>query len=206
MDLHGLGTLQLDGLKEVASIGAGHAATALSQLTHRRITLEVPKMQIIELDSVPPVNGFPDEVVAAVMMQVLGDVTGRTVQVFPAATARKLAGTMIGSADPVFPDGFGELEQSALKEAGNILAGAYLNALSDFLGLLLLMSVPGLAVARADAVLSRDYMRFGEGSQSVLLIDTVFRMEGEEEILRGHFLLLPDSSSLEVILRAIRLG
>jgi chemotaxis protein CheC len=206
MDLRQLGVLQIDGLREVASIGAGHAATALSQLTHQRISLEVPKLQVIQLDRVPHVNGHPDEVVAAVMMQVLGDVTGRTIQIFPANTARRLAGRMIGTADPAFPDGFGELEQSALKEAGNILAGAYLNALSDFLGLLLLMSVPGLAIARADAVLRRDYLKFSDGNEQVLLIDTVFHMEGERETLRGHFLLLPDTSSLQVILRAIRLA
>ena len=34
----------------------------------------------------------------------------------------------------------GELEQSAIKEAGNILSGAYMNALSDFMGLMLLPS------------------------------------------------------------------
>ena len=33
IDVRELGTLQLDALREVANIGAGHAATALSQLT-----------------------------------------------------------------------------------------------------------------------------------------------------------------------------
>ena len=35
-------TLRRDGLREVATIGAGHAATALSQLTNRRIMISVP--------------------------------------------------------------------------------------------------------------------------------------------------------------------
>jgi chemotaxis protein CheC len=206
MELNQLGHLQLDGLREVANIGAGHAATALSQLTQRRISLEVPRMQIVELDRVPHFNGEPSEVVAAVMMQVLGDVTGRTVQVFPESTARRLAGTLIGRPDPVFPDEFGELERSALMEAGNIIAGAYLNGLSDFLGLLLLMSVPNLTMATADQVLTRQHMKFSDEARDVLLIDTVFRMEGDDRVLRGHFLLIPDPASLQVILRAIRLG
>ena len=43
VDVRELGSLQLDGLREVANIGAGHAATALSQLTNRRIMVGVPQ-------------------------------------------------------------------------------------------------------------------------------------------------------------------
>jgi chemotaxis protein CheY-P-specific phosphatase CheC len=50
---------------------------------------------------------------------------------------------VLGRPAPVFPDGFDQMEhQSALKEIGNIIVGAYLNALSDFMGMLLIMSVP----------------------------------------------------------------
>ena len=37
------------------------------------------------------------------------------------------------------------MEQSAIKEAGNILSSAYMNALSDFMGMMLLPSPPSLA-------------------------------------------------------------
>src|SRR2546430_12581522 len=59
-------SLQLDALKEVANIGAGHAATALSQLTHRRIMISVPEINIARLEEVPGLIGDPQEVVAAV--------------------------------------------------------------------------------------------------------------------------------------------
>ena len=38
------------------------------------------------------------------------------------------------------------MEQSAIKEAGNILSSAYMNALSDFMGMMLLPSPPSLAI------------------------------------------------------------
>jgi chemotaxis protein CheC len=130
-DPRGLGALQLDGLREVANIGAGHAATALSSLTNRRIGVDVPEIRVVRLEDVASLMGEPDEVVAAVLMQVLGDATGRTIQVFSGDSASRLTGILLGR-DPVpFPTGFGELEQSALKEVGNILVGAYLNALGD---------------------------------------------------------------------------
>ena len=36
---------RMDILREICTIGAGHAATALSQLTGRRINLEVPQVR-----------------------------------------------------------------------------------------------------------------------------------------------------------------
>lgn len=206
IDVRELGRLQLDGLGEVANIGAGHAATALSQLTNRRIWVNAPKVQVVGLEEMAELTGRGDEVVAAVVMQVLGDLAGRTVQIFPEATACRLAGILLGRDGVVFPDDFGELEQSALKEAGNILGSAYLNALSDFLGMLLLTSVPSLALDLSGAVLTSSTAGVGERSDAIICIDTVFSMEGSDDELRGHFLLLPDPAALEIILQAIRLA
>lgn len=207
IDVRELGELQLDGLREVANIGSGHAATALSQLTGNRILVDVPQIQVVRIEDVARLTGREDEVVAAVLMLVLGDITGRTIHVFPSATASRLAGSLLRRGGLRFPDDFGELEQSALKEAGNILAGAYLNALADFLGMLLLTSVPGLAVDMAGAVLTSGYIA-GDVDQPdyVFSIDTVFRMEENDEVLRGHLFLLPDAASLRAILRALRLA
>ena len=44
-DVRELHALQRDALREVANIGAGHAATALSQLTNRRIMISVPEVE-----------------------------------------------------------------------------------------------------------------------------------------------------------------
>ncbi len=206
VDLRELGALQLDALREVANIGAGHAATALSQMTQRRIWVNAPRIHVVRVEDVGELTGRSDEVIAAVAMQMLGDLAGRTIQVFPGDTARRLAGILLNREDITFPDGFGELEQSALKEAGNILGAAYLNALSDFLGLLLLTSVPALAIDLAAAVLTSGSVGVLAESDHLICIDTIFRMGDEPEGLQGHFFLIPDPDSLQVILRSIRLA
>lgn len=205
IDVRELGELQLDALREVANMGAGHAATALSQLTQQRIEVDVPKIQVVPLEEVAGLTGYGDEVVAGVVMHILGDLAGRTVQILPDETAKRLAGILLQRQDVTFPDGFGDLEQSALKEAGNILGGAYLNALADFLGMVVLTSVPGLAIDMASAVLMSSSVSAGGRSEYVFCIDTLFRMSTDCEKVPGHFLLLPDPASLEVILQAIRL-
>lgn len=205
MNIRELGTYQLDGLREVANIGAGHAATALSQLTDRRIMIELPEIRVVELERVAELTGDPGQVVAAVAMHVLGDVTGKTVQLFAPETASRLAEILLSEKSVAFPDGFGDLERSSLQEVGNILVGAYLNALSDFLGMLLLPSVPKLAIDLAGAVLTGAGVDPRYETDWVLCIDTVFRIDERETRLPGRFLLLPDPDSLEAIFRAIRL-
>lgn len=203
-DLRDLKELQLDALREVANIGAGHAATALSQLTNRRIMISVPEISITRLEDVPDTLGDPEAVIAAVLMHVLGDLTGRTLLILPDDNARLLCDLLLRR-----PAGttqtFAELEQSSLKEAGNILGGAYLNALSDFMGMMLLPSVPSLVIDLSAAVLTTAYLSFGRDRDFVLSVETDFHFEEAGHALRGHFLLLPDLASLNAIFDAIRI-
>ncbi|MEW5927372.1 MAG: chemotaxis protein CheC [Gemmatimonadota bacterium] len=204
IDIRDLEAIQLDALREVANMGAGHAATALSQMTKSRIMINVPRLQVAPLEDVPELLNSSDEVVAAVLMHMLGDLTGRTLLIFPRSSAMRLSEILLHR-----PAGnshvFGELEQSAIKEAGNILSAAYMNALSDFMGMMLLPSVPSLVIDLAGAVLTTAYTNFGHERDYVFCIQTEFTME-EETSVQGHFLLLPDVESLQIILQHIRLA
>ena len=202
-DLRTLNPHQLDALREVANIGAAHAATALSQMIGQTIMISVPTINIARLEEVPPQVAEPDEPVAAVLMHMLGDLTGRTLLVFPRRTALGLA-SMLLRRPPA--DDFGEMEQSAIKEAGNILSSAYMNALSDFMGMMLLPSPPSLAIDLSTAVLTTAYLQFGSDRDYVFCVESEFLMSDLEEKLRGFFLLLPDPASLQAILKAVRVG
>jgi chemotaxis protein CheC len=203
-DIRDLKLLQLDALKEVENIGAGHAATALSQLTNRRIMISVPRIQVTRLEDVAELLGDPTEVVAAILLHMLGDLTGRTLLVFPDSSARRLCDLLLNRTSGTTTT-FGELEQSSLKEAGNILCGAYMNALSSFMGMMLLPSVPSLVIDSAAAVLTSAYLNFGSDRDYVFCVETEFTFVSEDETLRGHFLLVPDFASLRAILQAVRL-
>jgi chemotaxis protein CheC len=204
-DIRSLKAIQLDALREVANIGAGHAATALSTMTGGTIMISVPRINIARLEDVPSQISAPEEPVAAVLMNMLGDLTGRTLLVFPKPTAIRMAELMLRRPKGTFTD-LGDLEQSAIKEAGNILSGAYMNALSDFMGLMLLPSPPSLAVDMSSAVLTTAHLQFGTDRDFVFCVESEFYMQDLDEHLRGFFLLLPDVGSLQAILRAVRLA
>src|SRR5579884_3131911 len=203
-DLHGLKAIQLDALREVANIGAAHAATALSQMIGGPIMISVPTINVALLEDVPPQVAEPDEPVAAVLMHMLGDLTGRTLLVFPRRTALRLAELLLHRRSESRE--FTEMEQSAIKEAGNILSSAYMNALSDFMGMMLLPSPPSLAVDMSNAVLTTAYLQFGSDRDYVFCVESEFTMSDTAEKLRGFFLLLPDAASLRAILKAVHVA
>jgi chemotaxis protein CheC len=203
-DLRSLKALQLDALREVANIGAGHAATALSQMIGETIMISVPTISVARLEDVPPQLAAPDEPVAAVLMHMLGDLTGRTLLVFPRRTAMRLAELLLRRRGP--EDEFSDMQQSAIKEAGNILSSAYMNALSDFMGMMLIPSPPALAVDMSDAILTTTYLQFGGDKDYVFCVESDFVLNQSEEKLRGFFLLLPDTASLGAMLKAVRVA
>ena len=203
-DVRDLKESQLDAMREVANIGAGHAATALSQMTNRTIMITVPRVNMRPLEDACDTVGSPDEVIAAILMHMMGDLTGRALLLFPQRSARTLCDFLLRREIGTTQD-FGEMEQSALKEAGNILASAYLNALSDFMGMMLVPSVPSLVIDLSGAVLTTAHLNFGHDRDYAFCVETSFRLEGATEPLGGHFLLLPDMASLRSIFDAIRL-
>lgn len=200
-----LNDVERDALREVANIGAGHAATALSQMTDRTIMINVPEVNVRHLEEVAELLGPPDTVVAAVVMHMMGDLTGRTAVILPLAAAQTLCDLLLRKTRGTTVD-FGEMEESSLKETGNILTSAYLTALSDFMGMMLVPSVPSLVTDYAGAVITAAHLSFAREREVVFCVDTAFRVEGAAEPLRGEFLLLPDSASLTAIFDAIRLA
>jgi chemotaxis protein CheC len=204
-DIRALSPKQLDALREVANIGAGHAATALSQMIGGTIMISVPRINITSIEEIPSQVSGPEEPVAAVLMHMLGDLTGRTLLVFPKKTAMRMSELMLRRPEGSSKD-LGELEQSAVKEAGNILSGQYMNALSEFMGMMLLPSPPSLAIDMSAAVLTTTYLQWAPEREYVISVESEFLLTDTDERLRGFFLLLPDPASLQAILRAIRMG
>lgn len=197
MNLSALSPAQLDTLKEVSNVGMGHAATALSRMLNTRIDLRVPRIAMVEIGDIPELVGGAEAEVVGIRLAMTGPTRGTLLLVFPGDSARSLLARLLGGA---VAEPLDEMAVSALKEVGNILASAYLVALGGFLGLPLLPSVPQLAWDMAGAVLDQIFGELGEGGRA-LLVETEFLGEAPlAEVIRGHFLILPDPATLEAIL------
>lgn len=192
--------LQMDVLKEVGNIGAGNAATALSQLLNRPIDMGVPTVQMLPFEEVAEKVGGDERIVVTVFLRVEGEAPGNLFFMMTPEAAKMLLNRLAGFE---LKEGltFTDMENSALSEIGNILAGSYLSSLADFTKLSMYPTVPGLAIDMAGAILSYGLLQFGEMGDAALLIDTSF-FEGEDQV-EGQFFLIPDPTSFAKIFESL---
>lgn len=194
-----LNNFQLDVLKEIGNIGAGHAATALSQLISEPITMTVPNVSVVSLAEVSEILGGAEQEVVGIYMRMFGDVPGKIIFVFAEEEAMTLAGMLTGKNDK--PQALNDYEKSALKEIGNIMTGAYLYALTKLTGYNVLSSVPILANDMVGAILNTALLEFGIIGDYALFIQTQFSLTQRK--INGHFFLVPDPGALDVLLNAL---
>ncbi len=200
MEEYNISDLQKDALREIGTICAGNAATALSQLLDKQVHIVVPQILFVPLEEVPNVVGGVDKLVVGLVLRVLGDLPSTIVFLFSQRDALSLAGLMTGKAVSENMI-ISELERSALKEVGVILANAYLGALGSFVGFGLVPRVPEVIIDMAGAIIDYILIELSVKSSVALLIESEFKQP--EASITGHFFLIPDPAGFELILRAI---
>ncbi|MCL6453463.1 MAG: chemotaxis protein CheC [Alicyclobacillus sp.] len=186
-----------DLLSEVGNIGAGHAATALSELLQQPVRVSLSNARLCPFAEIAEVVGGPEALIVGVLIRVSGDLGGHILLILPPASARSLVAAVL----PVesLGDEFTELSVSALAEIGNILCGAYLTAVSELTLRRFVPSVPAVACDMALSVLDVSLLPAGEVSDDVILVDT--QVETEQSALKEPclLLLLPDPQSFQAL-------
>ena len=132
-----LSELQLDVLREIGNVGAGNSATALSRLIQRRIEMNVPHVALVPIEDVPEFVGGPELVVVGIFLRVYGKAPSNILFLIPRDSAFALVDTLLGR-DRGETTELDAMDESALMEIGNILAGSYLNAFYTFTGMSML--------------------------------------------------------------------
>lgn len=193
---------QQDVLKEIVSIGAGNAATALSQMLSKKVSILVPKVNLRPIEEASLVFGDSETLVTAVYLQLLGDVQGVILLSFKQEDQNRLADVLLGRelGKTIILD---EMGQSAVKETATILSGAYLNAIAKFLKLRLLVSSPGLTHDMAGAVIDNILIETSREADFTLIIDTQFDIIDISTKVMTYFFFIPNMESLEKIIKIV---
>ena len=204
MYLEKMSTFQLDVLQEIGNIGAGNAATALSTLLHRKIDMKVPSVTILSFEEMMEAAGGSEMVAASIFLRLEGEAPGSMFFILPLKQAEFFIHEVTDEVNFSFTNPpYSEIALSALQEVGNILSGSYLSALSDFTGLTLLPSVPSLSIDMVGATISYGLIELSQTGDIAILIDTVLTGTGTSEAIQGHFFLLPDPDSLEIMFTSL---
>ena len=163
-----LDSIQQDVLKEIANIGSGHAATALSAMLGCPIAQSVPNVLLVPLSEMSTVLGGAEKVVVAGMIKIDGDF--RISDNGADLTRRKNNRHGLRRRKARFKIElykFSALDKSVLAETANILGGSYLSAIAEFTGLRVSSSVPYLCIDMVGAVMSVAVAEAGK--QAILL-------------------------------------
>jgi chemotaxis protein CheC len=169
---------ELDQLKEVVNIGASHASTALSQMIDKRIKITVPEAYVDRVEKISKFIGDGREVVTAVLLKVLEDAQGMMIFVFPRGSDLKLARLIEDRHSE--SEILDELDRSALKEVGNILAGASLTAFSRFLDVNILHSVSEVVTDMLAPIVNTIITEISHTSNIALIFKVDFEIVGAD--------------------------
>ena len=153
--------MYLDVLREIGNIGAGNATSAIANMLGMKIDMNVPSIRLMEVSQLGMAVGAEDETIVGIFLEVETDIEGSMMFLLDIPSARYLVNKLMMTNEPD-DQPFGEMELSALKEIGNIIAGSYLSALSSLTNLVITPSVPYIAVDMAASILSVPAIEFGQ--------------------------------------------
>lgn len=173
--------------------------SAIANMLGMMIDMKVPNIRMMEVSKLGTAVGAEDDTIVGIFLEVCDDIEGSMMFLLDIPSARYLVNKLMMTDAPADKP-FDEMELSALKEIGNIIAGSYLSALSSLTNLVIAPSVPYIAVDMAGAILSVPAIQFGQFGDNALLIQTEICADIS---INGYFILMPEQDSYEKILKSL---
>jgi len=189
-----------DVMKEIGSIGTGSAATALSDMIGESVRMTVPEIEIKDFNEAIAVLGGPEDIVAAVLVRMSGNITGTMLFLlrmdFVNAVLSRILGKQVKDYSELY-----EMEISVLTEVGNIMISSYMNAISKLADLDVQMSVPAIAVNMLGGIMTVPMAEMGYETDDIMLIDGKLILN--EEKFDSTILMLPNIESLNKLMNKL---
>lgn len=197
MESLNLNNEQLDALREIGNIGAGNAATALSQLLGKKVLVNVPKISFLKLDKMSDFESMIDSggVSIAVSLKILGALKGDILVLFSQRSALLMIDMLrrreIGSTQVLTL-----MDTSAISESSHILSSSYINAVGEVLTMhRLIASISQIMVDRTERLDSLLIKGLTVSAETYILpIENRLIIEGIEIDIVVNFLLELESA------------
>lgn len=197
---------EFDVLKEISNIGAGNATTAASNMMNIKVNMAVPVIKFLDFSELSEIMGGAENQVVGILFALQKDIDGMMMFLMDKKSAVKCVqkifpGTVCTTELDDYE--FTDMDLSVMQEFGNIIAGAYLAAISSLTGLCITSSVPSLSIDMAGAILSVPAIEYGKVSDKALLIQS--RFGDSYSAVDGYFILVPTLEACETIFNALGL-
>lgn len=187
---------ELDILKEVGSIAAGHGGIALSEILGTKIGLSIPSLDIIPggtfLKKMPS-----EQVVISVSSHILSGLAGDIIFVMDEKSAFKLIDMCYRLKQEDRKSGvLTELGISVIKEVGSVVISSYIGALGIMLKTLIIPSIPSLVSGPIQQIISMALTSYS-GEEFILLVEAIFDEPNEK--IKGSFFLVLSPEAMKSI-------
>lgn len=190
--------MHIDVLKEIGNIGAGNAATSLSQMLSKRIEMNVPEVKLLNYDDIIESIGGAENVVVGILVSFDGEIDGIILFLLKKEFVHLILNSLLGTELHSFEE-ISEMEMSALSEIGNIMVSSYVNSISSLTNMKIDITVPSLNIDMSGALLDAVTAEFSEAADKVIFIKEKYFCQ--DETVYSHMLLLPSTTSLKILLK-----
>jgi len=198
-----LNEYQLDALREIGNIGSGNAATALSDMLERSVSINVPTIKVLDYETVVNNLGGPETLLVGILLSLSGDVQGMMMFLLNKEFAHTVLNSLLGT-DYCEMSSLDDMSQSAILEVGNIMAASYVNAIASLTNLRIDISVPNMCFDMVGAIMSVPAIYYANISDKIILIEDEFGHVNRD--MSSHILLIPEVESLQKIMESLGLG
>jgi len=192
---------KLEVLHELLAAATHEASASMSRWTNGLISLSLDEVRELPLEEVAAELELHDELLTMVVLSLEGPLGGEMILTFDEQNARQLAASLLNRPVNQDPE-WTELEKSALTETGNILACAYMSALSRLIGEDLIPTAPYFLQDYGASVLQQALLPQAMAGDQILLCRTGFHRHGEN--LNWRVLFVPNHALREGMEKAIR--
>jgi len=205
LDLSSINTMHLDAIREIGSIGAGNAATAMSALLGCQVKIDVPKAELVSIYELASYYDDPDSIYTAVFSSSITEDPFNFMLLVKESEVGKLVSLLISKQFGMEMDVASmpeDMLDSALGEIGNIMLGSFLNAVNGLLGVTSGMTTPAVTHDMLASILSIVSAMFGEyGDVALVTKSNVVAGTGEHiNSLDANILLASGPKALETLL------
>lgn len=186
-----------DVLNELGNIGAGNAATALSQMVNATIRLSVTTVSLTTTSDVANYVSPENDAMTGIYLNIVGDIKGKMLFLLHSSSVDPLVSALMCGMDAsMIPP---EMKDSALQEVGNIITASYINSISTMTGLTIDESVPSVVTDTFLQILAAA----GVSNDKILFVQS--RLQAEQVSVEGNFVFIPDNPSFAVLLKSLNI-
>ncbi len=187
---------EMDILREVGSIAAGHGSVALSEILGRKINVEMPSLRILPAQEILE-KLKASQIVISVFCNILSGLKGEILFILEEKSAFKLIDACYKVPEGDKKEGmFTEMGLSVIKEIGNVIISSYAGALSMILKTIIIPSIPTLISGSIQQSLNMAIAPYAK-EECILFTEAVF-LEPDTKI-EGSFYLVLNPAAMNAV-------